>query len=208
MNPSNEQIQSHPEAELQVIRKIMEDSRKVIIDNGWHYILWGAVVTVALVANYIMALARVNANYYGMMWFVLMIGTWIAESVIERRIRKKERQKTFAGSLLSTLWSTAGVCMFIFGFVGSVSGAYNPIFICPIISTVLGVTYIISGAIQQIKWMQLLSIGWWSGAMYMFLFPSVHTLIIFAVMVLCLQVTPGVILYLKWRKNPQAAEII
>lgn len=198
--------QSEPEIELEAIKKIMDDSRRVITDNGWHYIMWGSVVTCALIANYIMALARVNVNYHGMMWFVLMTSTWVAETIIERRNNRKASPKTFGGKLLSSLWSSAGMCMFIFGFVGTITGAYNPVFICSIISTVLGVTYLTSGAIQQLKWMQLLSIGWWAGALYTFFFPSIHTLIIFAVMMLCFQVTPGVILYLKWRKNPQAAE--
>jgi hypothetical protein len=190
------------ELELSVIRKIMEDSRSIVADNGWHYIFWGISVTCALIANYIMALLRVSMNYQGMMWFILMISTWITEFIIERKIAKKRKVKTFAGKLLGSLWFAAGISMFIFGFVGTITHAYNPIFICPIISTMLGATYIVSGAIQQQKWMQMLSIGWWSGAVFTFLFPSVHTLLIFAVMMICFQVVPGIILYRKWKTNP------
>src|SRR5690349_8422522 len=129
------------ETELETIKKIMEDSRRVITDNGWHYILWGLVVTCALLASYIKVLGMVSAKYYGMMWFILMISTWIAETIIEKRKNRKAAPKTFGGKLLSSLWSAAGVCMFIFGFVGTITGAYNPGFICPMISTVLGVTY-------------------------------------------------------------------
>ena len=190
------------ETELSVIKKIMDDSRNIISDNGWHYILWGVSVTGALIANYIMALTGVSFNLQGMMWFILMISTWIAESIIERVKDKKKKERTFAGKLLGSLWFAAGIAMFTFGFVGTITHAYNAIFICPIISTVLGMTYITSGAIQQIRWLQLLSIGWWSGAIYTFFFPGIHTLLIFAIMMLSFQVVPGIILYRKWKRNP------
>lgn len=189
------------ETELSVIKKIMEDSRNIVADNGWHYIFWGVSVTCGLIANYIMALSGVKMIYQGMMWFFLMISTWIVEGIIERRKAKKRKVRTFAGKLLGSLWFAAGLSMFMLGFIGTLTHAYNAIFICPIISTMLGATYIISGAIQQTKWLQLLSIGWWGGAIYTFLFPSVHTLLIFAVMMICLQVVPGIILYRKWKKE-------
>jgi hypothetical protein len=121
---------SQTETELQVIKKIMEDSRKIIVDNGWHYIFWGVVVTVALLANYIMALYRIGVNYQGMMWLVMMTSAWITEAVIEKRNRRKKGSSTFAGRMLGTLWFASGISMFIFGFIGAITKAYNPIFIC------------------------------------------------------------------------------
>jgi hypothetical protein len=89
----------------------------------------------------------------------------------------------------------------MFGFVGTMSGAYNSVYICPLIATVLGVSYFTSGAIQQIKWFQMLSLGWWAGAIITFVFPSIHTLLIFAIMMLFFQITPGVVLYRKWKNE-------
>ena len=63
------------ELELSVIKKIMEDSRNVVLDNGIHYIFWGVIVTSALIINYVMLLTRTSMNYIGLMWFVLMIQT-------------------------------------------------------------------------------------------------------------------------------------
>lgn len=187
------------ETELQVIRKIMEDSRKLVADNGWHYIFWGIMVTAALIANYIMVLNRVSINYQGMLWFVTMTGAWITEAVIEKRRRKMRVVHTFAGKMLGALWFASGITMFILGFVGAVTKAYNPVFICPIISTVLGFAYITSGAIQQNRWVQWLAAGWWGGAIIMFMYPSVHTLLIYAVMMIFLQTIPGIVLYRKWK---------
>lgn len=189
------------ELELSVIKKIMEDSRNAVLDNGIHYIFWGVIVTFALLVNYAMLLTRTSMNYIGMMWFILMISAAIVDGIIGHRQVKRSRVRTYAGDLLSSLWKATGIAMFMFGFLGIVTRAYDPIYISPVISTTLGIAYYTSGAIQQLKWLKYISFGWWAGAFYLFIFPSVHTLLIFAIMVICLQVIPGLILNRKYKEN-------
>lgn len=188
---------THAESELSLIRKIMDDSRKINTDNGIHYIFWGIVVTVALVINYVLLLTRSYMNYIGLMWLVLMISAAVIDGLIGRKQEKRSKVSTFAGRTLGSLWLASGVAMFMFGFVGTMTKAYDPVFISPIISTTLGISYFTSGTIQQIGWLRNTAIGWWAGAVVMFVFPGVHTLLIFAVMLICLQIIPGVLLYKK-----------
>lgn len=187
------------ETELSVIKKIMEDSRNIIIDNGIHYIFWGIVVTVALIINYFMILFKAPGNYAGMMWLILMISAAIIDGIIGAKQSKTSRVRTYAGNVLGSLWMASGISMFIFGFVGTMSKAYNPVFICPIIATSLGISYFTSGAIQQLKWLQYIAFGWWAGAIVLFVFPGIHTFLIFAFMMIAFQITPGVILNRKFK---------
>lgn len=189
------------EIELSVIKQIMLDSRKVVLDNGKQLIFWGVLVTLALLINYLMILLRMEGKYMGYMWMALMVAGAVVSTLLEIKEVKKLKVKTFAGKLLGSLWISSGIAMFMFGFVGTFSGAYSPIFICPIISTTLGVAYFTSGAIQQIRWMQLLALGWWAGAIVMFVFPSIHTLLIYGLMMLLFQTLPGIILYRKWKSE-------
>ncbi|HMQ68257.1 MAG TPA: hypothetical protein PKA90_04525 [Ignavibacteria bacterium] len=189
------------ELELSVIKKIMEDSRNIVLDNGIHYIFWGVIVTAALIVNYIMLLTHSNPRYIGMMWFILMVSAAIADGIIGRRQEKRSKVRTYAGELLSSLWKATGIAMFMFGFLGIVTRAYDPIYISPVISTTLGIAYFTSGTIQQLKWLKNIAFGWWAGAIYLFIFPSVHTLLIFAIMMVCLQIVPGLILNRKYKAN-------
>jgi hypothetical protein len=191
--------------ELNIIKTIMTDSRKIAIDNGIHYIFWGLVVTAALITNYIFLLTHVSGQYIGLLWFILMTCAWIVSAFIAKREAKTRKVKTFAGKILSAMWMASGITMMIFGFVGTVSGAINPIFICPVISTVLGANYYTSGVLHSHKWLRNLSWGWWAGAIAMFIFPTIHTLAIFAVMMICFQTIPGIVLYRKWKMSEQAA---
>ena len=185
------------EYELTIIRKIMDDSRKAIVDNGWHYIYWGVTVTLVLIVNYLMIIYDFSMNKQGMLWFISMISAAIIESVIERVKEKKVKVKTFAGKILNSLWSASGICMFMLGFLGTISGAYSPIYIFPLISIVLGLAYYISGIIQQIKWLQLISFFWWAGSAVLFFLPGIHSLLIFAGMIISFQVIPGILIYIK-----------
>lgn len=184
-------------SELSLIKKIMEDSRKINIDNGIHYIFWGVLVTIALLVNYVMLITKTYVEHIGFMWLILMVSGGIVDAIIGRRQSKTSRAETFAGKILASLWLASAVAMFMFGFVGSAMKAYNPVFICPIIATSLGISYFTSGAIQQIKWLQYLSFGWWTGAIVLFAFPGIHTLLIFAIMLIIFQIIPGIILKRK-----------
>ncbi|MFZ1321042.1 MAG: hypothetical protein WAT71_05755 [Ignavibacteria bacterium] len=182
------------ELELSLIKKMMEDTRKMNIDNGIHYIFWGILVAVALFLNYLIIKLNFYPKYAGFVWLVLMVSGAIADIFIGKYQSKRSSVSTYAGRLMSSLWLASGVAMFIYGFVGSFSGAYNPIFICPIIATSLGISYFTSGSIQQLSWLKSVSYGWWAGAIFMFVFPGIHTLLVFAVMIILFQIVPGIVL--------------
>ncbi|MBK8549817.1 MAG: hypothetical protein IPL53_01665 [Ignavibacteria bacterium] len=182
------------ESELSIIKKIMEDSRRINIDNGIHYIFWGVLITIALLINYVMLLTKASVNYIGLMWLILMVSGAIIDGFIGKRQSNKSPAHTFTSKILGSLWFASGISMFMFGFIGTVTKAYNPVFICPIIATSLGISYFTSGVIQQINWLRNISFGWWIGAVVLFIFPSIHTLLIFAIMIVCLQLIPGIIL--------------
>ncbi len=179
----------------------MEDSRKAVIDNGWHYIYWGSIVTAVLIANYLMVIYHISMYAQGLIWWVSMPAAAIIESIIEKRRDKTAKVKTFAGRLLNSLWTGAGVCMFILGFAGSLSGAYSAVMIFPLISIVLGSAYLISGVIQQVKWLSAMSAFWWGGAIILLLIPGIHSMLIFAAMLICFQILPGALLYVKSKKE-------
>lgn len=182
------------QSELAVIKQIMEDTRKINVNNGIHYIFWGILVAVCLIANYVLVLNGISMNYVGYLWLIAMTAGAVIDGFIGKYQTKINSVNTFAGKLLSSVWFASGISMFIFGFVGVFAKAYNPIYICPIISTSLGISYFVSGAIQQIKWFKYISLGWWLGSILLFVFPSIHTLLIFAFMLIVFQVIPGIII--------------
>lgn len=193
------------ELEINMIKKIMEDSRRIVIDDGAGYIVWGFLVIIALLSTYFIVLAK-QFNYIVWVWLILMGGGWIYTIFHYRKKETRAKVKTFAGKILGGVWISAGISMTLIGFVGSASGAIGGYAISPLISVILGIAYFTSGIIYMQNWIKYLSIGWWAGAVIMFLWPGVNSFLIFSAMMALLQVLPGIILYSKFKKEYRTNE--
>lgn len=188
--------------ELQFIRKVIEESKKTMIHDGKEYIFWGVLVIVGMILTYVFYLIHIFFNFIWI-WVVLISIGWVF-SLYNKKKWKEKQKSTFSRRIISTVWGAAGIGMTMLGFIGSFSGAIKPVFISPILSVVLGMAYLITGTIVEAKWVSYLSIGWWSGAIIMFFFPGIHSLLIMALSMLLFQTIPGIIIYRKYKREAEA----
>jgi hypothetical protein len=188
------------ELEINMIKKIMEDSRRIVIDDGVGYIIWGVLVMAGLIATYAAIISH-NYQYIPWAWIILMGGGWIYTIIINVKKERRRKIRTFAGKILGGLWISSGIAMTIIGFAGPGTGAISGYAVSPMISIVLGVAYFVSGIVYSQPWIRNLAIGWWAGAVLMLLWPGSYTLLVFAAMMALLQVLPGIILYHKFKKE-------
>jgi len=188
------------ENEIAFIKKIIADSRQVIIDDGKGFIAWGILIILGLVITYLDIFLISGAHFNIYAWIFIAIIGW-SYSFYEKKKYISAKARTFAGKILGMLWFSAGIGMTLVGFVGPYFGIYHPAYISPLIAVILGMTYNITGVIYSLKWISYLSIGWWTGAIIMFMLSGVENIIIMASMMLLLQVVPGIILYKQAKKS-------
>jgi len=191
--------------ELAFIKKVMEDSRRIICDDGKSFIFWGFLISFGLLVTYL----KIAGNWsisLGWFWPALILAGWIVTIISEIMSKKKRSSKTFTAKILASVWISCGVAMTILGFIGSITNAYNGVFIGPIISVVLGVGYMISGVIYGKRWVSIISIGWWLGALLMFYLQNLETLLIMTGMMIFLQTIPGIILYKESKRELAVVE--
>jgi len=191
--------------ELAFIKKVMADSRQIMIDDGKGFIFWGILVASGLFFTYLANAERWDFSL-GWFWLALISIGWIVTFIIEIRAEKKRSTKTFAGKIMGSLWIGCGVAMTILGFIGSITDAYSGIFINPIIAVVLGIGYLVSGVLQGKTWVSMLSIGWWAGAILMFYLHNLETLLIMVGMMILFQTIPGIIIYRESKKELAVVE--
>jgi len=191
--------------ELAFIKKVMADSRQIMIDDGKGFIFWGILVASGLFFTYLANAGRWEFSL-GWFWLALISIGWIVTFIIEIRAEKKRSTKTFAGKIMGSLWIGCGVAMTILGFIGSITSAYSGIFINPIIAVVLGIGYLVSGVLQGKTWVSMLSIGWWAGAILMFFLHNLETLLIMVGMMILFQTIPGIIIYKESKKELSVVE--
>ena len=191
--------------ELAFIKKVMTDSRKILIDDGKGTIFWGLLISFGLLITYL-SIAQGWETSLSWFWPVLIAFGWIYTIVTEIRSERKRRVKTFAGKIMGAVWIAFGISATILGFVGTVSGAYHGVFISPLIAVLLGTGYLVSGLLYGKAWVSYLSIAWWGGAIVMFFMQNLETLLIMIGMMILFQVIPGIILYREFKKEKAATE--
>lgn len=185
--------------ELSYIKQIMQDSRKTLVDNGIGYITWGIIIVMGLMSSYFMIVNKIKNNYE-LNWIILIGIGWIFSFVSARKDRKY-KSTTMAGKILAGIWFSSGIAMTIVGFVGPVSGGIKGVFVSAVISIILGVAYFVSGIVYGSRWITLLSIGWWAGAILMLFWPGMQVFWIMSLMMIFFQIIPGLFLYQQAKKE-------
>ena len=184
--------------ELAFIKKVIIDSKKIIVDDGRFYIVWGILVVIALAFEYVVVSFELPFDaVWG--WLGFIVPGWLASLWFVFKRRSWPRAKTFAGKILLAVWGACFIAMSILGFVGYFSGAV--VSVAPFLATVMGIGYFLSGIVLNHSWIRNLAFGWWSGAIVMFLWSGSHNRLLFGVMMILFQILPGILLYYKWKKQ-------
>ena len=180
--------------EITFIKKVMQDSRKIVFYDGKDFIYWGIIVVICLLFTYFSVFFHTE-KFIFYFWLILILLGFLGNSLFLKKRYKKLKVRSLAGKLLGLIWTATAIAMIIVGFVGPFSGAFNGVFVSPLMCTFLGPAYLLSGYLYGKKWISYLSIFWWTGAIVMFFLPGLYTLLLMAGMMVVLQIVPGIILY-------------
>ena len=182
--------------DFQYMKQIVNDSRKLIVNNGIAYIVWGAISIVGLLLTYI-DIVTAGEQYTYIVWPVLIGIGWIFSLFSYFKKKNKNRVSTFAGKLTASTWQATGVSLTILGMIGLFTNAYSGVYIPPILSVVFGTAFYISAILYDSKMMKITAPIWWLAGIYMFLFPTKETILIMAGLILFCQLIPGILFYRK-----------
>jgi len=185
-------------SEILYIKNIIEDRRRSLVENGIGYIIWGVIIVIGLIFQYLSLIKAVsiNTNYT---WAAVIGLGWIVTNFLVRKERKLIRSKYYGSHVLRATWISASVVMTTIGFIGPVTGTLPGFSIIPLMCSVLAIAFSVSGMIYKEKLMIASGVIWWITSVIFFLWHSVHSLMIFACLMILLQVMPGVYFYKKWR---------
>jgi hypothetical protein len=194
--------------ELAFIRKIITESRSTFVENGKPYILWGILIAIGMTMTYISVLTQTEL-YVGYIWIALTIIGW---GTIIYYVRQKNRQaarsRSFIDRIQGSIWGACGAAIGLSVFLIILRDNMNPgdvapinqYYICFITSMIVGIAYFLSGIANDLKWLSNVGYVWWAGAVVMIMFPSVHVLLLYAVMLIFFQVVPGIILMKRYKR--------
>lgn len=197
-----------PQQELAFIRRVIQDSRQALMDNGLDYIVWGLLVSLGMFASIAFDLLKMPGTAHLILWILVMGGGWVFSLIRHLRERSFERARSVGSSLLGTLWLACGIAIMVLIFIGGPLRQVNP---SPAIAAVLGIGYLVSGVLLDFPYFRISAVCWWLGSAAMFYLESPWAgpkgyglqidMLLFALMMVLFQVVPGVILYRRWKRE-------
>lgn len=186
--------------DIQYLRKMMENNRRMLVDNGISYISSGIFVAVGVPISIYLGYKDM-IEYTPYLWIGLMIILIIANLILGKK--KSKQPKNFGSDVFNATWKACGIpaAIISFGFFLSDSFTTYPFFMA--ISAILGIGYYLTGVINKLPFMKILAYCWWAVLIMAIWWNKIgeeyQFSLIFAIMVLLLEVIPGIIIYKKWK---------
>lgn len=199
-----QEVKKEAELELSVIKKIMEDSRKAAYDSGIQGIFWSVIIAITLILNYLVLIFEYGLQYLSLVWLVMIFIGTVGSIWIGIKEKKKIRTKTFASRVLMSVWLSIGVSNTIFAFGSAIAHAFSPLYLVALDSLVLGIGFFVTATIQQIRLLKYLSCVWWLQGILFLIFPSIHSILSFSIMLIVSLLIPAMDNRSKWKLESQS----
>jgi hypothetical protein len=192
------------EQDIRFIKKVLEDNRRILIDNGVFYILWGAMTVLGTAISYIF----INQNMLYILpffWPAFIILFIFIQKFLDRKTEPNEHISSFGWKLFNAVWQSVGITgVLLTTLFFTTSVIPLPVFLGSI-AAVFGIAYYLSGIINDLKFLTYLSFAWWAATIILVLWEQFINLyyiaMFFAGLILFLQVIPGIIIYKKWKRD-------
>ncbi len=182
-----------PEAELAAIRSLMDETRHAVHENGKHFIVWGILTSMALLATYVLV-SRAAYGAVAVVWPVVIAVGWIFSLRAGHVDYVRAPVRTLGDRVLGAIWVGFGITASLVGLLGPLVGTVPPEALSGLMAVLIGGAFFTSGFLQGLHWLRLVALAWWMGGAAMLWWPGLHTLLVLAGMVVLLQVLPGLAL--------------
>jgi hypothetical protein len=185
--------------DLAYIRRLMQDTHFATVAHGHFFVVWGIIVSVGLVLTWLMATGELKVPWYGI-WAPLIASGWAYTFFAVRRGLRTQPTLSNLGRLIGHAWMTSGVAMTLTFFVGMPLGVITWKAGAGLIGVFMGMGVMLTALIAEIPWLIYVAIGWWLGAVILWLVPGMDTLAVLGVLVALLQIVPGIVLTMQNRR--------
>jgi hypothetical protein len=182
---------------LKVITEMIENSKAKIRDNGFFYLLWGWLVLIASVTNFILLTIHYEKSW--LPWPILMIGGGIASGIAGYKLGKKATVRTFFDTAMIYLWYGFLAAIFIILFMAA-NGTVSWVASNALIITLYGLGTFVSGGLLNFKPLIFGGIFSWVLAIVTLFIPEMYSLLTVALSVIVAYLIPGYMLSSRDKK--------
>jgi hypothetical protein len=187
-----------PEQSLALINQMITGVKKELKDNGFFFLLWGWLVFVSAMSNFI--LLKMQSEYAFYVWPILMPLGGIISAIygFTRLKRKEKRVKTFVDRAMGYVWISFGAALCIVLSSSSQLGFEK---IYPFVLLIYGIGTFITGGIIKMKLLIWGGIFCWILSIVAFYVNFEAQLILLAAAIAVAYIIPGHVINANYRKH-------
>lgn len=176
---------------LRVIHEMIENSKAKISDNGFFYLLWGWLVLIASLSNFI--LLKIGFEQAWLPWPILMIGGGVISGIAVYRIGKKAKVITFFDKAIIYLWYGFVVTLIII-LVTANFGRMSWTVTNTLIIALYGLGTFVSGGILKFRPLIFGGVFCWIISLVTLFIPELYSLLMVALSIIVAYLIPGYML--------------
>jgi hypothetical protein len=187
--------------EIRLIKAMLEKTKKATAESGTLFIVWGVLITLALVGSYVLAYFK-KYDWEWLNWIVVTVAGWVYSVIYGIRKERQEPVRTYFQTAARHLYFACGTAFLLVGIVFPAFKVYSYEAIPILIAAVSGILFIVMGGIYEwplLKWAGFL---WWVGAVGMsFLKSYSGRVLVFTILFIAAYLAPSFILRAKYKKE-------
>ncbi|MEJ7769506.1 MAG: hypothetical protein WKF89_16930 [Chitinophagaceae bacterium] len=189
---------------LELIESMISKARNDFSENGHLYLLWGWVVLICSLGQFILS-SVIHYKYHYAIWLL----TWMAiiyQTIYLVRTRRKRNVKTYTDALIGYVWMSFMITMFLTGFgIGSKMGNDTGRIINMLFLSLYGIPTFLSGIILRFKPLIVGGACCWTLSLIAAFTPSQYHLLLIGAATITAWIVPGYLLRSKYKIQTQHA---
>lgn len=189
---------SHAES-LELIESMINRAKDRFNEDGFLYLLWGWVVLLCSVAEFI--LLQIHFKQHYLVWSL----TWAAaifQLFFLRRKRQRQTVRTYTDDIVKYVWLTFIISMFLAAvLIGFIQGKEYYKLVDPLFLVLYGMPTFLSGVILRFKPLMVGGIGCWVLSVLCTVIPVEFQLLLVSVAMVIAWIIPGYLLRMKFRRT-------
>jgi hypothetical protein len=186
-----------PEQSLQIIQSMIEKAKNQFSENGHLYLLWGWVVFICSVAQFVLLeIVHYEKHYY--VWMLCWIAV-IYQFIYLRKQHHSQKLKTYADKMIGYIWLSFVILMMLIGFsIGRLGENYLNL-MGPVFLAMYGVPTFLSGILLQFRPLIIGGIGCWLLSIVAQFIPYEYQLLLLSAAMIIAWIIPGYVLNRKYK---------
>ncbi len=182
------------EQALEVIKEMIERTKRKQNYTGFYHLLWGVLISIAIVVMYILHEAQLY-HLIGYSWAFFCIGGAIASVIYSKRTYEKQGSIQYPDLGISSIWIGLMIAMFFVAFVFPILKAYEWYIVYAMVSLLLGAANFSTGILLKQKMPIINGILWWIGSIFLLILENqVAFMSVFVLLLIVNNIIPGIYL--------------